>query len=126
MGGVGSGRPRTKPRPSPKHPLVLGGAVKMTPRRYEILSHVLAGALQWRKEPIWSYGGPPREFGWMPYCGGTQINGVLTTLHRLRLVRWQRGNDADISPRGVELTSRGLFALEEYEQATKGVTQCES
>lgn len=98
---------------TPKHPFVLEGAVKMTPRRYELLSVVLAEGLLWVRAPDFRGGGYPREWRWSPRWGDKQVEGTLTTLRRLRLIRWREPTYDGIPE--VTLTARGLAAIEEYE-----------
>lgn len=106
----------------PKHPFVLEGAVKMTPRRYELLSAVLTEALSWVRAPDFRFGGNwARDWRWSPRWDGKQVDGTLTTLRRLRLIRW-REKALEAIPE-VTLTARGLQAIEEYESNLKGVTQ---
>jgi hypothetical protein len=101
-----------------KHPFVLEGRVKMTPRRYEILSAVFIDGLDWIMDAVWNYHyhHGPVDHIMMPIWDGKRVESTLTTLHKLRLVRWTRGTI------NVNLTASGLQAMEEYE-AYKGVTQ---
>lgn len=101
------------------HPFVLDGRVKMTPRRYELLSVALCGLLEWMLDADWSYytrGAGPLDHIMMPQWAGKRVESTLTTLHKLRLVRWTRGTI------NVNVTASGLEAMEQYE-AYKGVTQ---
>lgn len=108
-----------------KHPFVLDGRVRMTPRRYELLSAVLTETLQWTyaADFMGSHGGAPSRLYWAPLWGGKHVDGTLTTLHKLRLIRWQRGAEDITLPNRICLTASGLRAIEEYEENLKGVTQ---
>lgn len=93
------------------HPFVLDGRVKMTPRRYELLSVVFAGLLEWVTDIDWArrsiYGS--RDFLMMPVWANKRVESTMTTLHKLRLVKWTRGTI------NCHLTASGLEAMEQYE-----------
>lgn len=101
-----------KPRSKLVHPFVLDGRVKMTPRRYELLTVALCGLLEWVTDIDWALRTNYQDFGasiMMPLWAGKRVESTLTTLHKLRLVRWTRGTI------NVNVTASGLEAMEQYE-----------
>lgn len=109
----------TPPKPGkapkrPAYPFVLKGSVKMTPRRYALLTVVLTEALSWVEKADFRGGGYAHGLRWCSIWDGHDVSSTLTTLRRLRLIRWQEPLIVGIPT--VTLTARGLQALLEYEQ----------
>lgn len=103
---------KPKARDKLKHPYVLDGRVKMTPRRYELLSVVFTGLLDWVLDAEWNYHlrhSGPVDHIMMPLWLGKRVESTITTLHQLRLIRWTRGTVE------CRLTASGLEAMEQYE-----------
>lgn len=106
---------RRKPKRPPRDKIVLGGKVKLTPRRREILFHIaFTDGIWWREERDWSNRWENHRI-FVPYLGETGIHAILTYLKRCRLIAWSKegGHPYQRSsiPPILLVTPRGIDAL---------------
>ncbi|WP_425962603.1 hypothetical protein [Rhizobium nepotum] len=117
------GRRKTK-RP-PRDKIVLGGKVKLTPRRREILYHVaFTDGIWWREERDWSHRWENHRI-FVPYLGETCVTAIVQYLKRHRLIAWSKegglpnfARQPYAHPPILLVTARGMDALLECVEIT--------
>jgi hypothetical protein len=109
---------RRKAKRPPRDKLVLGGKVKLTPRRREILYHIACtDGIWWREERDWSNRWENHRI-FVPYLGETCITSIVQYLKRCRLIAWSKegglpnfARQPHAHPPILLVTPRGMDAL---------------